>query len=108
TNEDAEEIVPSPDGKWIAFKEQHQIYVAPLPSAIGRPLVIGRNGAPVPVKKVSEIGGSWPIWSADGKSVGWLLGPELAVQEVAPLFVPEAQRTSAAPEKKPETKPAPA
>jgi imidazolonepropionase-like amidohydrolase len=103
TNEDAEEIVASPDGKWIAFKEAHQIWVAPLPDAIGRPLVIGRKDAPVPVKKLTEIGGSWPIWSADGKSVGWLLGPRFALQEIAPLFVPEVKPEEA--EKKEEKKP---
>jgi len=89
TSEDAEEIAPSPDGRWIAFKEQHQIWVAPLPDAIGRPLVIARSGAPVPVRKLTETGGSWPFWSADGRTVGWVLGPDLVLQEVAPLFEPK-------------------
>ena len=94
TNEDAEEIAPSPDGKWVAFKEQHQIYVAPLPSAIGRPVTIGRNGSPVPVRKLSEIGGSWPTWSLDSKRVAWLLGPDLSVQEIAPLFESKADEAA--------------
>ncbi len=107
TNEDAEEIAPSPDGKWVAFKEQHQIWVAPLPDAIGRPLVIGRKDAPVPVKRLSEIGGSWPIWSADGRSVCWLLGPEFSRVEIAPLFVPAPPAPPAAPDAKPTPPPAP-
>jgi imidazolonepropionase-like amidohydrolase len=98
TSEDAEEIAPSPDGRWVAFKEQHQIWVAPLPDAIGRPLSIARKDAPVPVKKLTEIGGSWPFWSADGTRVGWVLGPELFLQEVAPLFLPKiAAEAPAAP-----------
>jgi hypothetical protein len=107
TNEDAEEIAPSPDGRFVAFKEQHQIYVAALPGAIGRPLVIGRSGAPVPVKKLTEIGGSWPTFSADGARVSWVLGPDFVTQEVAPLFVPkpaEAKAEAPAPEKKDESK----
>jgi hypothetical protein len=98
TNEDAEEIVPSPDGKWIAFKEQHQIYVAPLPDAIGRPLVIGRNGAPVPVRKLTEIGGSWPLLVA-GREERRLAarGPKLSLQEVARLFVPPPAAAPGAP-----------
>ncbi len=96
TNEDAEEIAPSPDLKWVAWKEQHQIYVAPFPSAVGRALTIGRNGAPMPVKKLTEIGGSWPTWSADSKYLTWALGPQFAVQEVAPLFAPEAAKAAAA------------
>jgi imidazolonepropionase-like amidohydrolase/Tol biopolymer transport system component len=97
TNEDAEEIAPSPDGRFVTFKEQHQIYVAPLPSALGRPLVIGRSGAPVPVKQLTNIGGSWPTFSADGKRVDWLLGPDLASQEFAPLFVAKAPAAAEAP-----------
>lgn len=86
TNEDAEEIAPSPDLRFIAWKEQHQIYVAPFPAAPGRTVTIGRSGAPMPVKKLTHIGGSWPTWSADGKWLTWSLGAEFAMQEVAPLF----------------------
>ncbi|MBM4014346.1 MAG: amidohydrolase family protein [Planctomycetes bacterium] len=86
TNEDAEEIVPSPDLAWIAWKEQHQVYVAPFPQAVGRTLTIGRSGAPMPVKKLTSIGGSWLGWSADSKRLTWALGPEFVIQEVAPLF----------------------
>ncbi len=86
TNEDAEEIVPSPDLEWIAWKEQHQVYVAPFPSAVGRTVAIGRNGAPMPVKKLTNIGGSWLGWSTDSKRLTWSLGAEFVIQEVAPLF----------------------
>jgi len=102
TNEDAEEIAPSPDGRRVAFKEKHQIYVAALPVAIGRPLVIGRSGAPVPVKQLTEIGGSWPAFSADGTLVSWVLGPDFATQEVAPLLVPKPAELPPAEEKKKE------
>ena len=65
--------------------------------------MIGRSGAPVPVKKLTEIGGSWPTFSADGARVSWVLGPDFVTQEVAPLFVPkpaEAKAEAPAPEKK--------
>lgn len=106
TNEDAEEIAPSPDLKWIAWKEQHQIYVAPFPSAIGRTLAIGRNGAPMPVKKLSDIGGAWPTWSADSRHLAWTLGPQLAIQEIAPLFAPEVAKSAEPPAEPPSDAPA--
>jgi imidazolonepropionase-like amidohydrolase/Tol biopolymer transport system component len=89
TNEDAEEIVPSPDLAWVAWKEQHQVYVAPFPSAVGRTVTIGRNGAAMPVRKLTQIGGSWIGWSADSRRLTWSLGAEFVIQEVAPLFAPE-------------------
>ena len=35
------------------------------------------NSAPVPVKKLNEIGGEFPAWTADGKKVMWALGNAL-------------------------------
>ncbi|HJO05399.1 MAG TPA: amidohydrolase family protein [Acidobacteriota bacterium] len=31
-------------------------------------------GAPVPVRKLTDIGGEFPAWSADGKTVHWSIG----------------------------------
>ena len=36
----ADEVVPSPDGKWVAFNEGDNIYVVPLPAGGS-----GREGA---------------------------------------------------------------
>jgi hypothetical protein len=58
-NERAEEIVPSPDGRWVAFKELHNVYVAPLAAAGKDPVKIEASGAGVPVRQLSRYGGDW-------------------------------------------------
>lgn len=76
-NERAEEIVASPDGRWVAFKELHNIYVAPLPEAGKKAVKIEAKDAGVPVKQVTRYGGDWIDWSLDGRHVTYTLGPKV-------------------------------
>ena len=46
----------SPDGRWVAFGSDREIYVAPFPGP-GRKV------------QVSADGGSWPRWRRDGKEI---------------------------------------
>ena len=46
-SENALELVPSPDGRWIAFEERWRTYVAALPQS-GRPIEIGPTTQGVP------------------------------------------------------------
>ncbi|HYO63896.1 MAG TPA: hypothetical protein VER08_09725, partial [Pyrinomonadaceae bacterium] len=69
----ASEIVPSPDGNWVAFKELHKLYVAPFPKT-GRSLRLSATDTTVPVRMLSPHSGDWLAWSADSKSVQWTLG----------------------------------
>ncbi|MEB3323494.1 MAG: hypothetical protein VKI81_11780, partial [Synechococcaceae cyanobacterium] len=85
TNERAEELVPSPDGRWVAFKELHNVYVAPLPVA-GGPVTIEAKNAGVKVVQLSRTGGDWLAWRADSKAVTWALGPMVYEQTVADAF----------------------
>ena len=93
-NERGEEIVPSPDGRWVAFKELHNVYVAPLPRAGGDPVKIEAKDAGVPVKRLSRYGGDWLDWRPDSKAVTWVLGPALYRQSLADAY---AEPDSAAP-----------
>ncbi len=86
-NERAEEIVPSPDGRWVAFKELHNVYVAPLPMAGGDPLKIEAESAGVPVKKLTRFGGDWIDWSADGEMVSYVLGPTVYRHRLETVFL---------------------
>lgn len=85
-NEYAEEINLSPDGKWVAFKELHNVYIAPFPKAGGEPHEIKRTGSGVPVKKLTRYGGDWLSWTPDSRYVTFTLGNAFYKQEVAKVY----------------------
>jgi imidazolonepropionase-like amidohydrolase/Tol biopolymer transport system component len=88
TNERAEELVPSPDGRWIAFKELHDVYVAPLPHT-GKPVTLEAKNAGVKVARLTRYGGDWIAWRPDSRAVTWALGPAFYVQEVEAAYTAE-------------------
>lgn len=61
----ADEVVPSPDGAWVAFAEASNVYVVPMPGAAevgaGAPLVIDKRTSPG-VRRVTLEGGLYPRW----------------------------------------------
>jgi Tol biopolymer transport system component/imidazolonepropionase-like amidohydrolase len=61
----ADDLMPSPDGKWVAFTEQFEVYLKPLSDAAAAPAV-----------KLSEEGGYFVNWTHDGSAVTWGWGPE--------------------------------
>ncbi|HKS40465.1 MAG TPA: amidohydrolase family protein [Blastocatellia bacterium] len=69
----AAEIVPSPDNKWVAFKELHKLYIAPFPQT-GKLLKLTATETLVPVKTIASGSGDWLAWSNDSKSAQWTLG----------------------------------
>ncbi|HWP45018.1 MAG TPA: amidohydrolase, partial [Blastocatellia bacterium] len=69
----AAEIIPSPDHRWVFFKELHKLYLAPFPQT-GKTLKLSATETIVPIKAVSKASGDWLAWSADSKSVQWTLG----------------------------------
>jgi imidazolonepropionase-like amidohydrolase/Tol biopolymer transport system component len=81
----AAEIVPSPDGRWVAFKELHKLYIAPLPQT-GKTLKLSAAETIVPVKPISEQSGDWLAWSRDSKSVQWTMGENFYEQSVANIL----------------------
>jgi len=93
-NERAEEIVPSPDGRWVAFKELHNVYVAPLPQAGEGPVKIEAKDAGVTVQPLSRYGGDWLDWRPDSRAVTWVLGPAFYAQTLADAY---AEPDTAAP-----------
>jgi len=71
----ADDLIPSPDGKWVAFTEQHNVYVVPLPVAGATPIEVRLDSSVLPVRRLSQEGGAWVDWAADGNSVTWGWGP---------------------------------
>lgn len=81
----------SPDGKWVAFTELFNAYVAPMPQT-GKAIELGKDTTAIPVSKISDYVGSYLHWGNDSASLHWLVGNEYFTRELkdAFAFVPGA------------------
>ncbi len=75
----------SPDGRWLAWQERYQAYVAPF-TAAGRPLELGAKSEALPVTRVSRDAGDWLDWSGDSAALHWSVGPDLHRLPLAAAF----------------------
>ena len=73
----ATEIVPSPDGRYVAFQDGHHVWLSAVPSAGAPPATIGAGAGATPGWRLSEHSGSWVDFAQDGASVTWGYGPEV-------------------------------
>jgi imidazolonepropionase-like amidohydrolase len=71
----ANQWVPSPDGKWLAFTELHKAYIAAMPVA-GKEIDLSADSKAVPVAQVSRDAGYNLHWSTDASKLHWTLGEE--------------------------------
>jgi imidazolonepropionase-like amidohydrolase/Tol biopolymer transport system component len=90
----ATQIVPSPDGRWIAFAERFHAYVMPFPQA-GRTVRLGPDTRAYPTARISRDAGMYLHWSGTGTatstsgagwSVHWALGPEYFTRDLGATF----------------------
>ncbi|MDY6948678.1 MAG: amidohydrolase family protein, partial [Pseudomonadota bacterium] len=89
----ASRIEVSPSGEYLAFRENFQVYVVPMPPA-GQ-LDLSPKTSSVPVLRASEVGGEYLNW-VDGDTLTWTLGPVLYRGEMSTLFArPAAPGTEA-------------
>ncbi|MCA1798951.1 MAG: amidohydrolase family protein [Xanthomonadaceae bacterium] len=79
------EFALSPDGRWVAFKERYQAFVAPF-IATGGIVDVGRNMKSLPLRRVSRDAGDYLHWSGDSDRLHWSLGPELYTLELREAF----------------------
>ena len=84
-SEAATELRVSPDGRWVAFREFFNAYIAPFP-ATGRPFKVGPKAKGLPVAKVSRDAGEYLHWSGNSKRLHWALGPELFARDLTEAF----------------------
>lgn len=63
----ADEMVPSPDGRWVAFQEGDNVYVSALPysGTGGEPVTLEKRNGRLPVTRLSTEGGLFPRWRDD-------------------------------------------
>ena len=71
----ANNFVPSPDNKWIAFNELFRVYIAPMPQA-GTDITLSANMRSFPVTHVAKDAGVSLHWSGDSNRLHWTLGDE--------------------------------
>lgn len=92
--EHAQEIQPSPDGHWIAWKVGHQAYVAPMPPTGGRAVQLGTGGGAMPSVRLSSHLGEWLAWT-DKDSLTWAAGPTVYRVDLSGGLpeVPETSKT---------------
>ncbi len=92
-SENAVELVPSPDDRWVAFVERYKVLVAPFPRT-GRAVSLGPGNTSVPVAELSSEAGFGLHWSGNSKRVLWTLGPELLSVSLDQVFDFEAEKAT--------------
>ncbi|HSR54417.1 MAG TPA: amidohydrolase family protein [Acidobacteriota bacterium] len=84
-SDNAVEFAVSPDGKWVAFSERFNTYIAPF-VATGQAVSIGPKTSAIPVRQVSRDSGNYLHWAGDSSSLHWSLGPELFTRDLQSTF----------------------
>ena len=74
----------SPDGKWVAFTELYNAYVAPVP-VTGGSVEISKDGKGFPIARVSRDAGSYLHWS-DANTVHWVVGNDYFSRDLKDAF----------------------
>ena len=78
------DIVPSPDGRYVAFVEAFNVYVAPFPQA-GTSVALSKDTKAIPVARVSRDAGTDLHWT-DSNTLRWLIGPEVFTRSLDDAF----------------------
>src|SRR5690606_33179621 len=86
----ATEIEVSPSGRWLAFRDDYQAFVLPMPP--GGELDLSPESDALPTLRVSTAGAEFLHW-ADGDTLTWTLGPELYRADLPGLFQRAAGRS---------------
>jgi imidazolonepropionase-like amidohydrolase len=80
----ATDVVPSPDGRHVAFVEAFNVYVAPFPLA-GGAVALSKDTKAIPVTRVSRDAGTDLHWT-DATTLRWLIGPEVFTRSLDEAF----------------------
>jgi len=83
TGEMVSDFQVSPDGQYVAFRQNYQAFVMPLMPGT-QDVAADAKGGPLPVTRVSAVGADFINWS-NGR-VHWSTGPTLYTAATAALF----------------------
>ncbi len=92
TSDEATEYRVSPDGNWVAFRENFNAFLIPFPKG-ARTLVAAPESKALPVAKLSKDCGEWLTWSADSKRLSWAWGAQVFTRELGDAFAFVAGKT---------------
>jgi Tol biopolymer transport system component len=67
------EIFPSPDGRYVAYFDELDLYLAPLARGMAQPVPLGHSLGRGPIVRLAP--GMDPRWEPDGKMLTWVSGP---------------------------------
>ncbi|MPZ20894.1 MAG: amidohydrolase family protein [Luteitalea sp.] len=67
-------IMIAPDGRRAIVSVRRQIYVVPVPRGGEEAPVVNVDAPSLPVRRLTDLGGDFMAWSADGQEVTWALG----------------------------------
>jgi Tol biopolymer transport system component len=73
----ADLVMMAPKGDLALAQVNNDIYVVTVPQvggAVPTVMVTAPDSAAMPVRKLTDIGGEFPAWGADGRTVHWSLG----------------------------------
>lgn len=92
----ASDFSVSPDGRFLAFRQNYQAFVMPmLPGT--QDVSVAPKGSGLPVTRASGDGATWIHWSGDGKRLYWSLGPTLFAADRAAMFADAPASATAKP-----------
>jgi len=86
SEESADEILVAPNGKRALANVRSNLYLIDLlPSGSDVPTISTTKLAqsPLPTRRLTEVGGSFPSFTIDGARAAWALGPSLFVHDLA-------------------------
>jgi Tol biopolymer transport system component/imidazolonepropionase-like amidohydrolase len=92
----AEEVALSPDARFVAFNEQHDAWIAAIPSESAEAVEAGLENGALPVARLSDEGGEWVAWARGGEAVSFTHGTDVRVVRLA-----DALKTPEPPQPKP-------
>ena len=95
TSQYANQFVPSPDGKWMAFTELFNVYLTPLINS-NSGLELSSSNKALPLTKVTRDAGTYIHWSKDSKKLNWILGSSYYSADIKDLTDDKAGSDSAA------------
>ncbi|HXI04035.1 MAG TPA: amidohydrolase family protein [Candidatus Saccharimonadales bacterium] len=75
----------SPDGRWVAFTENYNAWVAPF-TITGKTVSIDEEMKSMPVRQVSKRSGEFLHWSADSTKLHWSNGATLYTRDLKDAF----------------------
>ena len=81
----AKNVVPSPDGKWVAFTELFNAYIVPFPQTGGM-VALNKDVKGIPVARVSLDAGTDLHWAPNSQSLHWVIGPEYFSRDLTNAF----------------------